>query len=65
MEKWMCFGALGVAGLMLLLSILDLAIGIPFSGSPGGGPFFLVDIFLLLASLLVGYLGYNASRDLK
>jgi hypothetical protein len=61
MEKWMCYGALGVAGLMLLFGILDIAIGIPF----GGSPFMMVDIFLILASGIVGYLGFNASRDLK
>lgn len=61
MEKWMCYGALGVAALMLLLSILDIAIGIPF----GGSPFMMVDIFLILASGIVGYLGFNAMRDLR
>lgn len=61
MEKWLCYAALGVAGLMLLLSILDIAMGIPF----GGSPFMMVDIFLILASGIVGYLGYNAMRDLR
>jgi hypothetical protein len=61
MEKWMCYGALGVAGLMFLLFLLDLIIGIPF----GGSPFMMVDIFGLLASLAVGYLGYNSMRDLR
>jgi hypothetical protein len=61
MEKWMCYGAMGVGSLMLLIGILDIAIGLPF----GGSPFMLVDIFIILASLLVAYLGFNASRDLK
>jgi hypothetical protein len=61
MEKYMCYGALGVAALMFLIFLLDLVAGFPF----GGSAFMLVDIFGLLASLVVGYLGYNALRDLK
>ncbi len=61
MEKWMCYGALGVAGLMFLLFLLDLIIGIPF----GGSAFMMADIFGLLASVAVGYLGFNALRDLN
>lgn len=62
MEKGMCYGALGVAGLMFLLFLLDLIIGKPFGG---GDAFMMVDIFGLLASLATGYLGFNALRDLK
>ncbi|MFO0938050.1 MAG: hypothetical protein U0798_16225 [Gemmataceae bacterium] len=61
MEKYMCYGALGVAGLFMLLFLLDLIIGIPF----GRGPFLVGDIFGLIVSGLVGYLGFNAMRDLK
>jgi hypothetical protein len=61
MEKYLCYGALGVAGLMGLLFLLDLAIGIPF----GGGPFMLPDIFGLLASGVVGYMGFLAMKELK
>ena len=61
MEKYMCYGALGVAGLFMLLFILDLIVGIPF----GGGPFIVGDIFGILVSGMVGYLGFNAMRDLK
>lgn len=61
MEKYMCYSALGVAGVMALLFLLDLILGFPF----GGSPFMLVDIFGLLASAVVGYLGFNAMRDLR
>ena len=61
MEKYMCYGALGVAGLMLLLFLLDLAAGFPF----GGGSFVVADIFGILASGVVGYLGYSAMKELK
>jgi hypothetical protein len=61
MEKYMCYGALGVAVLMFLLFLLDLVAGFPF----GGGSFMMADIFGLLASAVVAYLAYNASRDIK
>ena len=61
MEKYMCYGALGVAALMFLVFLLDLLAGFPF----GGGSFAVADVFGLIASAVVGYLGYNASRDIK
>jgi hypothetical protein len=63
MEKYMCYGALGVAAVMFLVFLLDLVAGFPFGGSEGN--FTLADIFGLLASAVVGYLAYNASRDIK
>lgn len=61
MEKWMCYGALGVAGLMFLLFLLDLIVGIPF----GGSAFMMADIFGLLTAIAVGYLAFNALRDIR
>ena len=61
MEKGLSYGALGVAALMLLVFLLDLVAGIPF----GGKSFITVDIFGLLAAGVVGYLAWNATRDLK
>ncbi|MFO0851438.1 MAG: hypothetical protein U0871_23200 [Gemmataceae bacterium] len=64
MEKYMCYGALGVAAVMFLLFLLDFVVGIPFGGGLSG-PFLLTDIFGMIASGVVGYLGFNALRDLK
>jgi hypothetical protein len=51
---------MGVAGLLLLLFLLDIPVGIPFGGiSP------VVDVFGILASGLVLYLAWDASRDLR
>lgn len=61
MEKVMCYGALGVAGLMALLFLVDLVAGFPF----GSGPFVVFDILGLLAAGITGYLGFNALRDVK
>lgn len=60
MEKILCFGSMGIAGLLLLLFILDLAVGIPFGGSSK-----VVDIFGILVSAMVLYLAYDAFRDLS
>jgi hypothetical protein len=62
MEKYMCYGALGVAALMFLLFLLDLLAGFPFGG---GDAFTLADIFGIIASGVIAYLGWNASKDLK
>ncbi|MCE2804669.1 MAG: hypothetical protein LW700_05585 [Gemmataceae bacterium] len=60
MEKWFCLGSMGVAGLLALLFLLDMALGMPF-----GGVSFLVDILGLLAAGLVLYLAIDAFRDLN
>ena len=68
MDKALCFGALGVGALMMLVFLLDLIIGQPFGGGGGqkdGNPYKIADVLGLLASAVVAYLGWNASRDLK
>jgi hypothetical protein len=59
MEKWLCFGSMGVAALLLLLFILDMALGVPF------GRTVVVDVFGILVSALVLYLAYDAFKDLN
>jgi hypothetical protein len=59
--KWMCLGAIGVAGLALLLCTLDLFTAVPF----GGGPYALADIGGMLAAGTLIYLGFNAYQDVK
>jgi hypothetical protein len=61
MDKALCYGALGIGALMMLVFILDLVAGFPF----GGKDFVAGDVLGFLASAIVVYLGYNASRDLK
>jgi hypothetical protein len=60
MEKWLCWGSMGVGGLMLLLFLLDVFLSVPF-----GGISIAVDILSILCSGLVLYLGWDASRDLR
>jgi hypothetical protein len=63
MEKGMCYGALGVSGLMLLIFLLDMFVGI-FGGGKDN-PFIAMDVFGVIASGIVGYLGYSTFRELK
>ena len=60
MEKWMCWASLGVAGLVLLLFLMDMLFGIPFQGIS-----FAVDLLAVLASAVLLYLAYDALRDLR
>jgi hypothetical protein len=60
MEKWMCWGALGVSGVVLVLFVLDLAMGFPF-----GKLSTVVDIFAIIACGLVGYVSWDALQDLR
>jgi hypothetical protein len=60
MEKWMCWGSMGVAGFLLLMFLLDMIFGFPF-----GGVSWFVDFTSILACGLVLYLAYDASRDLR
>jgi hypothetical protein len=60
MEKWLCWGSMGVAGVLLLLFVLDLILGFPF-----GGLSVVVDILGILACGLVLFLAFDASRDLR
>jgi hypothetical protein len=60
MDKWLCWGSMGVAGFLLLLFLLDLVVGFPFGGVSG-----FVDLLGILASALVLYLAWDASRELR
>jgi hypothetical protein len=61
MEKKLCIASMSVAGLLLLLFVLDLIVGIPFGGGPA---FMLIDIVGVLAGVILLYLSWNALRDL-
>ena len=60
MDKWLCWGSMGVSGLLLLLFLLDLFLSMPF-----GGISKVVDIFGILASGIVLFLAIDAFRDLR
>lgn len=58
MAKVMTFGGMAVAGLIALVFGLDLALGIPF-----GRANMLIDIGFALCAAILGYLSWNAFRD--
>jgi hypothetical protein len=58
MEKWLCWGSLSIAGLVLLSFVLDLILGIPFGGLSKA-----VDVVGILAAAVVGYLSWDALMD--
>lgn len=66
MEKWLCWGSLGVAGLLFLLFLLDwifIIFEVPYK--PFGGLHWFVDVVCILISGAVIYLAYDALQDLK
>jgi len=58
-SRGIVLGSLGVAGLMGVLAILDLALGIPFGGQ------MVMDIMFLLAAGLVAYMGVDCLKDIR
>lgn len=60
MEKWLCWGSLGVSGILLLLFLLDMILGFPF-----GGIDWIVNIIGIIACSLVGYLAFESFKDLR
>lgn len=58
MIKKMIFASMGAAGLVALLSILDLSVKFPFAGYS-----LALDIIFLITSAIIGYLGWEAYRE--
>ena len=66
MEKGLCIGSMAVAGLLLLVFLLDLLLGIPFSRGAGSGlssPFMMVDVGGAIGCAILGYLSFNTLKD--
>lgn len=63
MDKKLCIGSLAVAGVMLLLFLLDLFVGFPFGGPKS--TFLVIDIFGVLASGILVYMAITALREVR
>ncbi|TWT52238.1 hypothetical protein KOR42_31060 [Thalassoglobus neptunius] len=50
-----------VAGLVAVAAISDMVLGIPFSGEHT----FMMDIMFLICAAIVGYMGWDAFREMK
>jgi hypothetical protein len=59
-SKRMIIGSLAAAGVVALLSVLDLIMGIPFAGFS-----VLMDILFIVAAALVAFLAWDAYKDLR
>jgi hypothetical protein len=59
-SKRMIVGSIAAAGVVALLAVLDLIMGIPFAGFSK-----LMDILFIVAAGLVGFLGWDAYKDLR
>ncbi len=60
MAKRMIIGSMAAAGFVALLSVLDLAVKIPFSGFS-----MTMDILFLCSAGIILYLGWDALRELR
>ena len=59
-SKRMIVGSMAAAGVVALLSILDLILGIPFAGFS-----MLMDILFIVGAAMVAFLGWDALKDLR
>jgi len=60
MGKILTIGGMVVAGLIAVAFGMDLVLGFPFEGAN-----ITIDIGFLVVGLILGYLSYNAFRDIK
>lgn len=59
LSKNLVFGSFGVAGFVALLALLDIILEVPF------GRAMVMDILFILSAAIVGYLGWDAYKDLS
>jgi hypothetical protein len=59
MPKALTISGMAVAGIVLLVFLLDLAIKIPF-----GRPSWMMDIGFLLSALILAYMSWSTYREL-
>jgi hypothetical protein len=58
LPKNLVFGSFGAAGLVAVLAILDIVTTFPFAGS------MTMDILFILSAAIVGYLAWDAYKDM-
>lgn len=61
MEKWFCWASMTLAAVLLLIFLLDLVLPSHFMFLGIGT---MVDIFAILCCALLGYLAWDAVRDI-
>ena len=58
-EKLLCYGAMGAAGLVAVIFILDMALGLL------GGQSMVLDIMFILGAAFVLWQGFETTRELR
>lgn len=58
LPKNLVMGSFAVAGLVAAAAVLDMILGFPFAGQ------MTFDILFLVAAAIVGYLAYDAYKDM-
>jgi hypothetical protein len=58
-EKYLCYGAMGAAGLVAVVFLLDIVIGLL------GGQSAVLDIMFILGAAFVLWQGFETTRELR
>jgi uncharacterized membrane protein YuzA (DUF378 family) len=58
-EKFLCFGAMGVAGLVAVIFLLDIVAQVL------GGQSMILDIMFILGAAFVLWQGFETTRELR
>lgn len=61
LPKRVVIASMAAAGLVALLAILDLTMGIPFSGQHT----MVMDIMFIICAAIVGYMSWDTMREMK
>lgn len=65
MDKWLCWGSMAVAAILIIVFVLDLVLPANLELKPFGGLSPAIDVLCILASGLVFYLAFDAYRDIR
>lgn len=64
--KKMVIGSMVAAGVVAVAAICDLVLKFPFSGGPQGAEHVrTMDILFIICAAIVGYLAWDAYKDLR
>lgn len=58
-EKWLCYGAMGAAGLVAVIFLLDIVAQLL------GGQSVILDVMFIIGAALVLWQGFETSRELR
>lgn len=65
MPRMLCLGGLVVAGLVLLLFLVDLIMTLGGMGSLFRYPSMMMDVAFMICSGILGYLAWSSLREIK